>query len=137
MRISKNEALLLRELGERYMAYASLPAQKEKLNLWKALNRLSMERPMVVIDQVPWQELEALDPDALQLKIIHPYWRGVEQNLRRSIYQWENFPADMVLEPYITIPAEVCDSGFGIVPEATDESGYTNAQTHVFRPLVA
>jgi hypothetical protein len=112
--LSQNEIALLRQLGETYMRYASLPAQREKLRLWKAHNRKAGERPMVVIDQLPWHELEHAAPDALRLQIGDPYWRGVERGLRQQIYQWENFPVDMVLEPFIAVPAAIARTGYGV-----------------------
>jgi hypothetical protein len=111
-----HEIDVLRQIGEKYMSYASLPVQKEKLLLWKALNRCDMERPMVTIDQEPWNELEAADPEALHCQIDDPYWQGLERELRRTVYKWEHYPADMVLEPYITIPASVWNSGYGVTP---------------------
>ena len=31
--------------------------EKEKMNLWKSFNRCDEVRPMVMIDQIPWHEL--------------------------------------------------------------------------------
>jgi hypothetical protein len=118
MRISKNDVNVLRKLGEQYMELALLPVHKEKLSMWKALNRCEPERPMAVIDQLPWHELEELDASALSCVIKDPYWLAVERELRQKIYKWNNFPVDMVLEPYITIPAEAYQSGYGITADA-------------------
>ena len=117
MNISENDILILQQLGEKYMKYASLSVQKEKLKLWKALNSCKMERPMVVIDQLPWNEICDMEPDTMRCRITDPYWRQVECELRQSIYKWENFPVDMVLEPYITIPASINFTQYGITPE--------------------
>lgn len=35
---------VLRELATRYMEVAQLPVQREKMELWKALNRWKMQR---------------------------------------------------------------------------------------------
>lgn len=106
---------LLRRLAARYMEYATLPVQKEKINLWMALNRSRMERPMVVIDQLPWNELNV--DGELDCHVSDPMWRGVEEGLRQTIYKWEHFPVDMVLEPYITIPKAITNTGIGISAE--------------------
>jgi hypothetical protein len=34
-----------------------LPCQQQTRELWYALNRRSMQKPMVLIDQMPWNEL--------------------------------------------------------------------------------
>ena len=48
---------ILRELAGRVGEIAALPAQDEKRRLWRALNGLKAERPMVTIDQVCWSEM--------------------------------------------------------------------------------
>ena len=92
---------ILRRLVTEYMEAASLPVQREKIRLWKALNRSRMERPMITIDQLPWNELAC---EELTLQIGDPYWRGVENNLRQTLYKWRHFRVDMVLDPFISIP---------------------------------
>ena len=117
MNILEKDILILRQLGEEYMKYASLPVQREKLDLWKSLNSCKMERPMVIIDQLPWNEICDIEPEAMKPQVSDSYWRQVECNLRQSIYKWKNFPVDMVLEPYITIPAPINFSSYGLIPE--------------------
>ncbi len=116
---------VLRRLADRYMKAASLPVHKEKLELWKALNRGRMQRPMVLIDQLPWHELN--DQDELTLLAGDPLLRRMERQLRTTLYKWDHFPVDMVLEPYLTVPPAVANSGYGIgIDEdtcATDETG--------------
>ena len=51
--LTQNDRDILRRLAGAYMEYALLPVQKEKRDLWKALNRLAPQRPMVNIDQLP------------------------------------------------------------------------------------
>lgn len=106
---------VLQKLASQYMDYASLPIHKEKINLWKALNRSKMIRPMVVIDQLPWNELNV--NDELTCVVTDPFWRGVENSLRETIYKWKHFPVDMVLEPFITIPKAIKNSGYGLSPD--------------------
>lgn len=112
MQISDNDIKILRELATKYMEYASLPIQNEKTKLWKRLNSLNMTRPMVAIDQMPWNEL---NPDGvLDLKVGNPYFRSIEQELKRQVYKWEHLPVDMVLDPYILLPRPISNSGYGI-----------------------
>lgn len=54
--ISKEDIRILRELGEKYMSYASLPVQQEKRAMWIAHNGLRSPRPPVLIDQMPWND---------------------------------------------------------------------------------
>jgi hypothetical protein len=48
--------------------------------------------------------------------VSDPYWRGVEDNLRKKLYQYRRFPVDMVLDPFIPIPKAFTLSGYGLVP---------------------
>lgn len=115
MTLSKKDIEVLKQLGFKYISLATLPVQIEKLKLWKSLNRFKMQRPMVCIDQLPWNELNF--DDQLTLQIEEPYWRSIEWKLRTQIYKWTYFPVDMVLEPYITIPKVIHNSGYGIIAE--------------------
>ncbi len=128
--VSKQEKEVLRQLAQRYMQYASLPVQKEKIRLWKALNRGEMERPMVCIDQIPWYELN--DDGFFNPQVEDPVFRSVEIGLKQKIYQWEHFPVDMVLDPYIVIPLAFGDTGIGISADreclASEKGNETYAQ---------
>jgi hypothetical protein len=115
MPVSAKDKQVLRQLGEQYMNIASKPVHKEKIELWKALNRNEMQRPMVAIDQLPWNELNV--NDELTCLVEDEFFRGVEMSLRQDIYKWKHFPVDMVIEPYITIPQTICCTGYGLSPE--------------------
>lgn len=109
--LQKKEIEVLRTLAQKYMAYATLPIQQEKRDLWYALNRRKMQKPMVLIDQMPWNEL--MDA-SLVCQVDHPYWRCVEWGMRTEIYKWEHLPVDMVLTPYIRLPRPLSDTGYGL-----------------------
>ncbi|HHT92304.1 MAG TPA: hypothetical protein GXZ66_02180 [Clostridiaceae bacterium] len=111
MSISPKDKETLRKLGWQYMEIALLPVHREKLELWKALNRCRMQRPMVSIDQVPWNEI---CDEELVCQVEDPFFMHIELELRRKIYMWKHFPVDMVLEPYITIPKIVGNTGYGL-----------------------
>ena len=116
MNLSAQEITVLKDLGLQYMEIAVHPVQTEKLRLWKSLNRNAMERPMVCIALLPWNELEGTNHQACGLS--DPVWRALELNLRQTIYKWKSFPADMVAEPFITIPLSVSSTGYGIQSDA-------------------
>lgn len=130
MNISKQDREILRGLAQKYMRYASLPIQKEKRELWRSLNCLHMQKPMVAIDQMPWNELDV--DGSLVCHVADPVFRQVEQMLRMQIYKWEHLPADMVLDPYILIDRPIQNSGYGLdfVKETldTDASNSVKAQ---------
>lgn len=130
MPFSAQDKEVLRRLAAEYMEFALLPIQKEKVELWKALNRGKMVRPMITIDQLPWNELNV--NDELTLQVSDPFWRAFEDNLRKQIYKWKHFPVDMVLDPFLTIPLSVTYSGYGLQAEVEklnyDSTSEVNAQ---------
>lgn len=110
--ITKQDKEILRDLAARLAEVAALPVQGEKRRLWRKLNGLEAERPMVMIDQVCWNEMNI--DDELTLRCADSECRSYEETMRRVLFQWNHFPVDMVVEPYVRVPRAVHNSGFGI-----------------------
>ena len=66
---------------------------------------------MVMIDQVPWHEMEVDGELALQTEDER---RGFETVLRQTLYSWRHMRVDMVVEPVIDVPKVIHSTGFGI-----------------------
>jgi hypothetical protein len=112
---SKQDIAVIRELAARTAEIAALPIQEERRRLWRLLNGLRPERPMVMIDQVCWNEMNV--DDELTLQCSDPECRAIEEQLRRALFQWKHFAVDMVVEPFFRVPMAIRGTGFGIVPE--------------------
>ncbi|MCC6446220.1 MAG: hypothetical protein IT210_22555 [Armatimonadetes bacterium] len=112
MSIPESDRSILRRLAERQVEVAALPAQQETIREWKRLNARKPGRPLVWINEVPWHEMNC--NDELTLRCADPFCRGVERQLRATLYQWEHFPGDMVVEPFFYSPLVIHDTGFGI-----------------------
>ena len=126
MNISTEDKQVLRDLALKYMSYASLPVQEETRQLWLAHNRRKSTKPMVLIDQMPWNELDV--DGSLVCSVKDPYFRNVEWNLRMEIYKWEHLPVDMVLNPYILLPRPIGNTGYGIeIKKHTIATDITNS----------
>lgn len=107
-----SDTLILKELGCQLAEIASLPIQEEKKKLWRANNSLRPLRPMVFIEQLPWHELN--DCEELTLKCEDEFLREIEQGIRRTLYKWHHFPADMVVENQISIPKTINGLHYGL-----------------------
>jgi hypothetical protein len=59
--LNKKDAAIVRELAARVAEIAALPVQEEKRALWRKLNARKPSRPMVMIDQVCWNEMNMGD----------------------------------------------------------------------------
>jgi hypothetical protein len=123
--LNKKNKSIIRKLAAEVAEIAALPIQEEKRSLWRKLNALNPERPMVMIDQVCWHEMNF--DDWLTLRCTDEECQEYEQQLRRILFQWKHFPVDMVVEPYIRIPMAIHNSGFGIkIKEDTSVSDPAN-----------
>ena len=109
---NKRDRNVIRDLAARVAELAADPVQEEKRRLWRALNGLRPERPMVMVEQVPWHEMNR--DEALTLRCEDPEIRGYEETLRRTLFQAEHFPVDKVVEPFIHVPKAIENTGFGI-----------------------
>jgi hypothetical protein len=110
--LNKKYVAIVRELAARVAEIAALPVQEEKRALWRKLNARNPARPMVMIDQVCWSEMNI--GDELTLLCADAECRGYEERLRRTVYQWKHFLVDMVVDPFFTIPKAICNAGFGM-----------------------
>ncbi len=124
--LNKRDMAIIRELAARVAEIAALPVQEEKRALWRKLNARKPERPMVMIDQVCWNEMNL--GDELTPRCGDKECRSHEERLRQILYQWAHFPVDMVVEAFVPAPKAIVNSGFGIeVREETAVSDQTNA----------
>ena len=104
---------VLRELAKKLSEIAAMPIQNETIALWKANNTLKPVRPMAIIDQIPWHEMDV--NGELELRCTDEFCRRLETQLRRTLYRWNHMPADLVVEAKVNVPKVFRDTGFGIV----------------------
>jgi hypothetical protein len=109
---SKRDKTTMHDLAAEVAGIAALPIQEQKRSLWRKLNSLAPDRPMVMIDQVCWNEMNV--DDELTLLCEDRECRGYEGFLRRTLYQWKHFPVDMVVEPFVRVPKAIHNSGIGV-----------------------
>ena len=104
---------ILTQLAKEYREVAFAPVNEERRALWKALNGLRECRPLIMMDQLPWHELD-VDGD-LKLRCRDADARIVEDALRKQLYQAKYFPADKVFEPYLELPKTIEGYHHGVV----------------------
>jgi len=117
-----NDVRILRELAESVSEIAHLPVHEEKRRLWRSLNGLRPVRPMVWINEEPWDELRENEPE-LTCVCEDPFARSIEDRLRRTIYLWNHLRADRIVDSVFTTPIVYHDSGYGIERSATLSNG--------------
>ena len=112
MGIISADKKILQGLATRYAEIAALPVHEEKKQLWTKLNGLHPERPMVMIDQVCWNEMD--HSGEMTNHCEDPFLASLESTFRRKLYQWEHFPVDMVFDNWVNIPKAISNTQFGI-----------------------
>ena len=123
----KQDREIIRELAARTAEIAALPVQEEKRRLWRQLNGREPGRPLVMIDQVCWHEMNV--NDELTERCTDPECRRYETFLRRTLYQWRHFPGDLVVEPFVRVPKSIHNTGFGI--DVQEQTVSTDAASDV------
>ena len=98
----KSDRIILRELAKEYAEIANLSIQQTNINNWKRLNGLNPAKPMMVIDQIPWNEMNI--NDELTIRCEEKFCRSLERSFREKIYKWKHFPCDMVIPIILRFP---------------------------------
>lgn len=112
MTLTIRDREILRDLARQIADLAHLPIQDHRRKLWIAHNGLKPVRPMVVIDQIPWSEMDV--DGSLRTRVTHGFWEYIEAVMRMTIYQFKYMPGDMVIENRICIPKAIRNTGIGM-----------------------
>jgi hypothetical protein len=130
------DSKILRKLAYEYIKIAYSEKNAENIKLHIAVNDLKQIRPVVLIDELPWSEMNI--KDELTLRCTDTYLREIEWFFRSNIYKNEHMPADMVLQPFVPVNKIVHSTGIGISVEeetlSTDEKN--GIVSHKFRDVL-
>ena len=117
-----HDEAILRPLAQAYAQAAAEPRNAERRALHTASNDLHMVRPVVMLDEIPWQQMDF--DGSLTCFCEDDDLRGTEDWLRRQLFQYRHFPADMFLQGYVGVGKIVNSTGIGIgVIDRTIASG--------------
>ncbi|MDO5444562.1 MAG: hypothetical protein Q4F31_02960 [Eubacteriales bacterium] len=102
--ISAEEKSYLRDLAKQVKEISQNEIWKEKDRLWRKLNSLQGERPMIIcaVTDECWPEIIS----GKDLKIEDPYLRAWEYDLKKKIYRWNNIHDDVIITDKIFVPIE-------------------------------
>ncbi len=113
--VTDGDRRILQDLGRKLAEVAALPVQREKAELWRRLNALDSVRPMVWMNQFPWEELAGQE---LRLRTEDEWCRWMERCLRRELYRWRHFPVDHTVMARLPQLLVVDSTGFGVRTQA-------------------
>jgi hypothetical protein len=109
--ISEKDALILKRLGEKLAKIGSLPQMEEKRTLWKKLNALNAERPMILVETSGVLD-ETIPISSLECE--GEWAKEIERNLKDKIYHFEFIQDDMVIEPRVTYGYKIDSTNYGL-----------------------
>jgi len=114
--IKSSEIKILRELSCCISEISKLQQHCQTISEWKRMNDLKPGRALVWITEVPWNEI--IESGEMVLLCENKFARDIEFHLRTTLYMWNNFPVDMIVEPVYRLPPVIYDTGFGVNIEA-------------------
>ncbi len=121
------DAIILRKLAVKYYEIACSEKNTYNIRLHKSVNDLKQIRPVVLIEELPWNEMNI--NDELTLQCEDEYLREIEWFLRTSLYKSKHMPADMVLPAYIPVQKVINSTGIGI--SVDEEVLSTDKDNHI------
>lgn len=131
------DAKILRQLAWQYSAIANSNTNADNIRLHMAVNDLRMIRPVVLIHELPWNEMN-IDHE-LTLQCEDPYLRSIEWFFRSNLYKNKHMPADMVVPPFVPVNKVIESTGNGISIEedtlATDKENHIVA--HKYKDILS
>ena len=132
----EKEKEILRALANEVARISGLPIQKKTLQAWKGLNSLKAERPMFMIDQLPWGELNC--DGELNCECEDWLMRHFEWQLRETLYRWNHIQDDRVVENVIRTPRAISNTGFGMSIQEERIPGMTGtaADSHDYKDIL-
>ena len=120
---------ILQRLAAQYAACAYSDRNLNNMLLHRQVNDLKGPRPILLIDEIPWQEMNW--EEELTLQCQDPFYREMEWYFRTWLYKWRHLPADMVLPPFYGVAKRVSFQGIGI-QFAYDRRDKAEASAHLF-----
>lgn len=118
--LEKADREVLRELAKKVEEIGYSSENNARRRLWRRHNGLEERRPMLLVEYewtgeiIPEQELQA------KSELVRSY----ERQFRRTIYAWEHFNDDAVVEPTVRVPLvySMSDWGFEVKRVQSPES---------------
>lgn len=123
---------ILRELAMELAVAANDSVNMKRKELHKSVVDLHMVRPVVLIDELPWNELN--NNGELTSRCEDPYLKSVETHIRQTLYRWKHFQADMVIPPYLKVGKVIHSTGMGfdLMEETISTDSANNIVSHKF-----
>lgn len=120
---TEKDKQILRELASRYMEQASTEENRRIRFDWVRFNAKKGARPMVIVDEIPWQEIAA---EELKNHCESVFARSLETYFLRCLWMKKHLDTDAVLDEYIKMPIPIRGCDYGITAKKESGSAESN-----------
>lgn len=96
MTADKEDKKTIRELAKKYAEIAANPINAERRRRMTDTNDLKPVRPVVLIDEIPWHEMDI--DGQLRLSCKDDFAQMMEWFFRSALFRWKYLQTDMVME---------------------------------------
>jgi hypothetical protein len=125
-KLSSKDREILGNLARQYAEIAHDGVNQERVQRIKDMHSLKEVRPPLWFAQIPWQELNGTGE--LTLLCEDEWARAMEESLRQTLFQWNYFQGDMVVENIWYVQKAYAESSIGIsIKEETVATDKNNA----------
>jgi len=129
--VLKKDKDIIRDLAKRWIEIANLPVMADRKRLWKKINDLNMERPMLLVES---NFIDQYIPDR-ELLCSNEYLRNTERHMRWIIKHFDEVGDDIVVEKYFRLGWVFTESDYGVrlvEQHAEDSKGGNLGYTYNF-----
>lgn len=109
----------VRALAREVKEIAQLDVQQTNIGLWRGINDFKMIRPTILTRDTK-KFLLSQGNTELDNQCEDPFYKAIESDLLRTLYDWNHVRGDMVVEPFYRCNCVVKNTGFGLTPAATN-----------------
>ena len=110
--MTNKERTRIRNLANIYMEMATSDRQRNATERFRATNDLKIVRPPVLMDEIPWYQLEG--GGELDCICEGERERKLEYFFLTAIYRWNHFACDTNFDAFFRVVTEIESTGIGI-----------------------
>ena len=128
--MTDRDKTIVRELARRYLEIAGSEKQQRAMARMKASNDLRIVRPPVLIDEVPWYQMDI--GGELTCVCEDEKAREAERFLRIGLYRAKHFQADALFESFwrVSTAFDKSDDGLQVEEKILRTDGQNSIVSH-------
>lgn len=135
--VTQSDKERIRELAKKYMELACSKKQADAIARFRATNDLKIVRPPVLIDEIPWYQLNG--DGELNCVCQDERARRVEFFFLTALYRNKHFDADTNFEPFYRVVTAIDSTGIGVSinDKVARTDNTNNIVSHAYQDILA